>query len=352
MAETPKQGRGHSAPNAPARRRPALIDVANAAGVSHMTVSRVMNDAYGVKAETRERVMAAVRELGYRPNTLARALVTGRTQTFGVVCSDMTLYGPASTLHGIEQASRDQDFFVSIVSLRSINRHSVREAIEHLYRQAVDGIIVVAPHVAVAGALKFVPKDVPLVVVEGGEIDGFPVVNVDQFEGAKKATELLLSLGHPNVWHIAGPSDWIVAHDRERAWAETLQAAGITPPPVVRGDWSARSGYELGLKLADDRDVSAIFVANDQMALGLLRALYEHDVRVPEDVSVVAFDDIPEAAYTTPPLSTVRQDFIEVGRRTVGLLLQSLDSGPVEPDRIVVAPELVDRQSTGRFAQR
>jgi len=325
-----------------------MADVAKLAGVSSQTVSRVINDSPHVRAATRERVQDAMRKLEYRPNPVARALVTGRSRTLGVVSFDTTLYGPASTLFGIERAAHDADYFVSIISLRSLTRASVIDAVERLRDQGVAGILVVAPQDSATQALLHLPQDVPVVAAEAGPGDAVPLVAVDQVEGARLATAHLLDLGHPTVWHISGPSDWLEAQDRVNGWRATLEAAGVPAPPVLVGDWSARAGHELGRELAARGDVTAVFVANDQMALGLLRTLHESGRRIPDDISVVGFDDIPEAEYFTPPLTTVRQNFNEMGRRSLLLLLEQIESGVRVSRRETVAPELVVRASTAR----
>jgi DNA-binding LacI/PurR family transcriptional regulator len=323
-----------------------MADVAKLAGVSLQTVSRVINDSPHVRATTRERVLDAMRKLEYRPNSVARALVTGRSRTLGVVSFDTTLYGPASTLFGIERAAHDAGYFVSIVSLRSLTRSSVVSAVERLRDQGVDGILVVAPQESATQALLHLPEDVPVVATEAGPGDSVPLVAVDQVDGARLATSHLLELGHRTVWHISGPLDWLEAQDRVNGWRQTLEAAGVAAPPVLVGDWSARAGHELGRELAAKADVTAVFVANDQMALGLLRTLHEAGRRIPGDISVVGFDDIPEAEYFTPPLTTVRQNFNEMGRRSLLLLLEQIESGVRVPRRETVPPELIVRAST------
>jgi DNA-binding LacI/PurR family transcriptional regulator len=323
-----------------------MADVARVAGVSHQTVSRVINDADHVRPETRERVLRAMVELDYRPNPVARALVTGRSRTLGVVSFDTTLYGPASTLFGIERAAHTEGYFVSIVSVTSLDRASVLGAVERLRAQGVDGILIITPQELAAEAVLHVPPDLAVVAVEAGPEEQVPVVAVDQFAGAVAATEHLLALGHRTVWHVAGPSDWLEARQRIDGWAAALEAAGADPPPLLTGDWSARSGYELGRRLATVRDVTAIFAANDQMALGILRAVHEAGREVPRDLSIVGFDDIPEAAYFTPPLTTIRQDFGEMGRLSLHLLLEELEAGTRSLKRLSVPATLVERSST------
>ncbi|MFC3995520.1 LacI family DNA-binding transcriptional regulator [Nocardiopsis sediminis] len=330
--------------------RPVMADVARLAGVSHQTVSRVLNGHPNVKAETQQRVQAAIEELGYRRNSSARALVTRRTQVIGAVAFDTTLYGPAQTLAGIEHAARADGYFLSVVTLQTITRQAVREAMDYLAQQSVEGYIVIAPHRTVVEGLADQPADRPVVAVEGGHAPDLPVVTVDQAGGACLVTRHLLGLGHRTVHHISGPRDWLEAEGRVSGWRATLEEAGAPVPDVLRGDWRPRSGYELGRELARDPDVTAVFVGNDQMALGTLRAFAEAGVRVPEDVSVAGFDDIPEAEFLTPPLTTVSQDFSEVGRRSIGLLLDLLrrpaDAAAAAPVHHVVPARLVPRAST------
>jgi DNA-binding LacI/PurR family transcriptional regulator len=332
----------------PRRPRAAVMsDVGRLAGVSHQTVSRVINGSPHVRPETRERVLAAMHELGYRPNPVARALVTGRSNMLGVVSFDTTLYGPASTLLGIERAAHEAGYFIIVASLKALNRSSVVDAVERLRRHGVDGILVISPLQDAADALRHAPDDVPLVAVEAGPAEGVSVVEVDRLAGAVSATRHLLDLGHETVWHVAGPSEFLESRQRLEGWRATLAAAGAEAPPALIGDWSARSGYDLGRRLCSDPSVTAIFVANDQMALGVLRAMHEAGRHVPGQVSLVGFDDIPEAAYFIPPLTTVRQDFDEVGARSLNLLVRTIESGQRVPSDSRVQPELVVRASTG-----
>jgi DNA-binding LacI/PurR family transcriptional regulator len=325
-----------------------MSDVARLAGVSHQTVSRVINDSDHVRAETRERVELAMQQLGYRPNSVARALVTGRSRTLGVVSFDTTLYGPASTLYGIERAAHEAGYFITIASLEALDRPSVLDAIERLRVQGVEGILVIAPQVGATQALMQAPAGIPLVALEAGPQDVVPVASVDQFAGARRATEHLLELGHRTVHHIAGPENWLEAQARVAGWRAALAAARAEIPEPLVGDWSPRAGHQHGETLAADPNVTAIFSANDQMALGALRALHEARRRIPLQVSIVGFDDIPEAPYFTPPLTTVRQDFNEMGRRGLRLLLDAIGSPEARPSpHLEIAPELIVRASSG-----
>jgi DNA-binding LacI/PurR family transcriptional regulator len=334
------------------RQRPAVMaDVARLAGVSYQTVSRVLNDSPHVSATTRERVLMAIRQLDYRPSSTARALATGRSKTLGVVSFDTSLYGPAATLFGIERAAHEAGYAVSVASLRALNRSTIVAAIQQLRDVGVDGVAVIAPTLAGRDALADIVPDFAVVAVEAGPDASIPVASVDQVSGAAAATRHLLSLGHKTVWHVAGPANWIESEKRHEGWRTTLEAAGARVPALLRGDWTPRSGYELAPQLMEIPGMTAVFVANDQMALGLLRALHEAGRKVPDDLSVVGFDDIPEAGYFIPPLTTVRQDFAELGRRCLQVLLSRI--GDREGlTRVLVAPELVVRESTGMAPHR
>jgi DNA-binding LacI/PurR family transcriptional regulator len=322
-----------------------MVDVAKRAGVSHQTVSRVLNNHPNVSPQTRADVMAAIRDLGYRRNAAARTLVTGRTNTIGVVSFDTSLYGPASMLHGIERAA-DPEYSVAIASLRAFDQQSLLEAVERFLGQGVEGVIVIAPETAAIAALSAVAADTPLVAVGCLPSLPLPSVAIDNRAGAARATQHLLDLGHETVQHVAGPETWFDAQQRIAGWRATLKAAGAAEPELVRGDWSARSGYEAGYQLAEMTGVTAVLCANDQMALGLLRALAEKGRKVPADVSVVGFDDIPEAPYFLPPLTTIRQNFGELGHRAVHLLLDRIGGEHRAMATVPIAPDLIVRASS------
>jgi DNA-binding LacI/PurR family transcriptional regulator len=325
-------------------RLPRLEDVAERAGVSHQTVSRVVNGHPNVSKATREKVEAAIAELGYRRNTAARSLVTRRSQTIGVLGSELSQYGPANTLLGVEQASRDAGYFVSIAALRSVGRDAIFAALRHFLDQAVDGIAVLVPHTETLRILEEFNPGVPVVAVGSAGNDAVSGAMVDQERGAVLAVEHLIELGHTRIGHVAGPADWTDAALRTRGWRTALQQAGLQDDLLLEGDWSAGSGYAIGRQLAAQRTATAVFVGNDQMALGVLRAFNEAGVRVPDDVSVVGFDDQPEAGYFTPPLTTVRQDFEELGRRCMDTMLKEIEAGAAVSSTVVI-PELVRRES-------
>jgi DNA-binding LacI/PurR family transcriptional regulator len=334
-------------PEGGGRPRSIMRDVARLAGVSNQTVSRVLNGQPKVGPETRERVLAAMQALDYRRNLAARALVTRRSGILGVVGFETGLFGPASMLYGIEEAARAAGYLVTIANVRTVERQSVRGAVDHLCQHAVEGIIAVAPKPELMDAIVAVPPGVPTVGVGGGVNGAVPTVRIDNLTGARIATQHLLDLGHDSVHHVAGPADWPEARERVVGWRGALLAAGAAVPAVQPGPWSARSGYERGQRLARDPSVTAVFCGNDQIALGVMRALHEAGRQVPEDVSVVGFDDTPDSGYFLPPLTTVHQDFAQLGRRSIGVLLDRLDRVDKPPvEHVQLAPDLVVRAST------
>ena len=327
-------------------------DVAELAGVSQQTVSRVVNSREYVGGDTRERVLAAMRELNYRPNRAAQALVTGRSKTLGVISIESVAFGPSSVLLGLERAAHARGYFVSVARLASLDRGSLFQALEQLQRQSVEGVLLNTGQDGITDELDRRLIDVPVVAVEDTPEARVPIVAVDQEGGAAAATQLLLELGHRKVAHVAGPKDWSSARTRMEGWRAVLESAELPVAPPLFGDWSVRSGHELGRRLAQDREVTAVFAANDEMALGVLRAMFEAGRAVPGDVSIVGFDDVPFARYLTPPLTTIRQDFEEIGRRSVEMLLDAIGSGQDAQARAAIALELIVRDSTGPAVSR
>lgn len=335
----------HTSPSVRVNRDPAMTDVARLAGVSHQTVSRVLNGHPNVREQTRLRVRAAIEQLGYRPNRAARTLATGKSQLLGVVAQNSTLFGPSSLLAAFELAAAAQGFVVSVRRVRDLDHGSIAAAVEHHREQRAAGIVVIAPTGAADEALAEVPTDVPVVAVDGDPERDDTLVTVDQEAGARLATRCLLDAGHETVWHVSGPADWFDAAGRMRGWQQALEEAGAEVPPVGQADWSAASGYRAGLMLARMPEVTAVFAANDHLALGLLRAMHERGRSVPGDVSVVGFDDVPEAAYFIPPLTTVRPDFDTVATEALDVLLSRISGEGTGSTRRVITPTLVERDS-------
>lgn len=317
--------------------RVSMAMVAGRAGVSGQTVSRVVNDSPRVDPTTRERVERAMAELGYRPHRAARALRTGRSQTIGLVVTTLATVGNSRMLQATAEAAAERGYALTLVTAGD----SVADAFDRLAEQEVDGAIVLNEASALLPAAQR-PVGLRLVVIDAPPSADLVVVHSDHVGGAATATARLLALGRDAVHHLAGPADSFAAAERERGWRETLVAAGVAPPAVVRGDWSAESGYAAGEALAT---ASAVFCANDQMALGLLRALAERGRRVPEDVAVIGFDDVPDAANYRPPLTTIRQDFSALAHRAVELLVTEIEGAGAASASAVVPTHLVERSS-------
>jgi DNA-binding LacI/PurR family transcriptional regulator len=363
-----------------------IFDVARLAGVSHQTVSRVVNDVPNVRPATRERVEDAIRQLRYRPSTAARALVTKRSRTIGLITTGRPDFGPSSTALGFNDAARQARYTVSIASMAEADPSSMRASVELLLGQNVEAIVLIAGHRGALEAMQAIDLGVPLLAVESSGRPGFHSVSIDQFDGARAATDHLVALGHREILHLAGPDDSMDAAERTRGWRASLSRHGLVAREPLVSDWSPLSGYRLGLRLLDEfgagagagaagaadagagagagasagvesgagapgaaglipRGFTAVFAGNDQLALGVLHAFTERGVRVPQDISVVGFDDIPEAAHFTPPLTTVRQDFAALGRDIMATLVEILrDEEPVITPH--TAATLVVRAST------
>jgi DNA-binding LacI/PurR family transcriptional regulator len=329
-------------------RRPGGTDVARLARVSQKTVSRVFNDELNVTEETRVRVLAAAQQLGYRPNGAARALLTGRTNRIGVVSLGTAHFGPSSLLVALEREARSSNFSLSIANSFGDDASGLAAAMDSLLAQGVEAIILSEP---VEDGDEPLVADVPVLTLGRAPVVHAPtVLSVEAAEGGEAAAEVtryLLSLGHRKVHHIAGPHRWWAARERSQHWRDTLIAAGAEVPEVLTGDWTAARGYEVGRELARDPDVTAVFAANDETAIGVIHALHAAGRSVPGDVSVAGFDDIPIAAHVWPPLTTVSSDNAELAVTGLRYLVEFLN----DPAALPVPPpkhrhRLVIRDST------
>ena len=328
------------------RRGASMADVAKLAGVSAQTVSRVSNGFPGVVDSTRQQVLAAMKELGYRPNSAARALKRGEFRTLGVILFNLSTTGNMRTLEAVASSAAAEGYATTLIPVTVPTQDGVRGAFTRLGELAVDGIVIIMEVHLLDAATVSLPPQAQVVVVDSNAGDRYSVVDTDQAGGAQAAVQHLLDLGHETVWHIAGPEESFSAERRVDSWRAVLREAGREVPELLRGDWSAESGYRAGQHLAADPRCTAVFVANDQMAIGVLRALHERGRVVPRDVSVVAFDDIPEAASFLPPLTTVHQDFAEVGHRCVESVLRQIRNDVPEKGTTLVPTHLVVREST------
>lgn len=321
-----------------------LFDVAAAAGVSHQTVSRVVNGDPTVRAATKAKVDAAIDDLKYRPSLTARALASRKTKSIGVISTGFPHYGPSSTMHGFNGAARRAGYQVSMATLDDDDRQGMRQALDALVGQNVAAIVLIAPDAEALEVLSRSGVSVPLVTADSEAEDGHHTVSFDQVAGAEAAVEHLAALGHRRIAHVAGPEGWMDGRERERGWRDACARLGVDSSVLLRGDWSPASGHRIGRQLAARDDVTAVFCGNDQMALGVVHAFTDAGLVVPRDASIVGFDDVPEAEHFVPPLTTVRQDFELLGRRIMATVEAVLagDDAPVEAMR----PELVVRRST------
>ncbi|WP_349261505.1 LacI family DNA-binding transcriptional regulator [Actinocrinis sp.] len=346
---TPAEAAG--GPSRQRTRAVSIRDVAKAAGVSYQTVSRVINGNSYVRDSTRDRVQAAIAELGFRPNSAARALASGENRSLTVVTSNTTLYGYAATLQGVEEAARAAAFSVGISVLESSDDEHVRAAVDRAADSSGSVIVIAFDHAGTL-ALQAVPDGVPVAAaVETPQAPpqaGQPWVWIDDGEAARSATRYLLELGHPTVHYVAIPSTTHTSR-RTAGWRAALAAAGVTAPEPVGAGWDALAGYQAGRTLARDPGVSAILCGNDDLALGVIRAMHEAGRSIPESVSVVGFDNAPQSAFYTPALTTVRMDFVELGRACFTLLHGEIEgTAPIVP-HAVGRPELIVRESAGSF---
>ena len=327
-----------------------MFDVADFCGVSHQTVSRVVNNTGSVSDKTREKVLAAIDELGYQPNLAAKALATGKTKTIGVLSFDSTLYGPTAMLHSIQVAARDAGYQVVLNSVSSLSNSDISDGIGLLAKANVDGVIVISPRSAMADTKLQLETRAPVIFTETQDREPFGMVDVDQVGIGSMATEYLLALGHTQIAHIAGSADWLAAKRRRSGFATTMAKNSLTPAGISQGDWTPKSGYEATKALLGEAKFTAIFVANDAMAIGALKALNEAGVKVPDQVSLVSVDDSAEAEYMQPSLSSVRQQFDLVGQALIERLLDEIDGLPlVGPKRKLMPGILLPRASTTRI---
>jgi DNA-binding LacI/PurR family transcriptional regulator len=288
-------------------------------------------------------VLAAIRDLDYHPNRAARTLATGQSQTLGLIAESSTLYGPASTQAAFAHAATEAGYAVIVATLRELTEDSVKDAIARLRDHQVAGIAVHAP----LGDWQWdllIPSSIPTVLLDGPATGHTKAVTVDQRSGARLATEHLLRAGHRTVHHIAGPLQWYDAQQRLAGWKEALLAADREVPEPTLADWTAQSGYLAGRGIASRAEVTAVFCSNDYIALGVIHALMEADRRVPGDVSIIGFDDVPESAHFLPPLTTVRQDFHELASSAVDALIGLLQ-GTEPPVAEGIPARLVERET-------
>jgi DNA-binding LacI/PurR family transcriptional regulator len=251
-------------------------------------------------------------------------------------------------LHAVQFAAREIGYAVTLISLKSIYPVAVIAGLEEFANMGADGVVIIAPQSAEYEVLRKIPGNLPAVIIEGEEVTSIPSVEVDQLQGAILATQHLINLGHKNSAHISGPGDWFAAQRRRDGWQQALNQAKLKAAICVEGDWTPRSGYLATKQILKDKSVTAIFSGNDDMALGAYRAITELGLAVPTDVSLVGFDDVPASSYLSPGLTSVRQDFDQVGHAALGLLVRMIRGEKPRVRTVLVAPELIERKSTSR----
>lgn len=330
----------------------SIEDVARLAGVSSQTVSRVANGSKQVRPATKDRVLDAMRMLGYAPNIAARALRRGTFKTIGLLGHHFERTGEAMTTSALVATATAQDYAVTIVTAQESLLDSWEHAALRLSNLAIDGLVILrAEHTPEQLAL---PPGFPVAVSDSRLAGTYPAVTLDHEAGSIAATHHLLELGHEQVHHLAGPVGSDPATARLAPWRRVLEQRGIQPPEPFRGDWTAQSGYDIGRRIAERGDVTALYCANDEMAIGALRAFHECGLRVPADISVVGFDDLAISSQLPVPLTTVRQDYHAIGSSLFNLVLEQIDAeaGFVPHRRIIVPTTMVIRATTAPPRQR
>lgn len=323
-----------------------IYDVAKAAGVSHQTVSRFLKGFEGIRPETRAKVEQALSELGYRPNLTARSLKSGQSHRIGALTHEISQVGPARIVEGASAAAREAGYVLDIVSLDTRNPSAIEESLALIIQHDLAGVLALGVTDEMTKAFEATAFRVPAyVAAESDDLAGDPRAALSRV-GLPALIEHLADLGHRRFVHIAGPHEWSASRNRTRAYEAAIKARGLHSVGILNGDWSAGSGYRAIADLSAQLPATAVVAANDQMALGAMLALKESGLRIPQDVSVVGIDDIPESAYLDPPLTTVHNDFEAQGRAAMHQLLARIEHTEVNTVT-VPTPRLLVRQSSG-----
>ena len=330
------------------KKRAGLHDVAKLAGVSHTTVSRVLNGQQYVSEKTKSKVEKSMLQLDYRPNLHARSLVTRSSATVGIlIISDANLVGSLKILSEVSVEATKANFLTSITTYDRHSDEGLRHAMFRLLDQGLAGIVVISARKEGLDELVDLANGLPLVFCKAGPDNFGYRIKLENEIAAYRATHQLISLGHEKIVHFSGPKGLIDSDDRREGFERAMREAGLLPDMVYEGDWSADSGYKLGKDLiSSGKRFTAVFSGNDKMALGLIHALNQKSLEVPRDVSIVGFDDLEESKHYRPALTTVRQDFSEFGSRAIAML-QSQIVGEEKPKFEELNPELVLRNSCG-----
>ena len=338
-------------------RQVTISQVAKEAGVSSQTVSRVINNRQEITPETRHHVQEVIKRMGYQPNAIARSLIQRRSHTLGVVTSGLEYFGPSHILIGLEQGANQAGLSILLNLIHQPETSDIGSIVNGLISRQVEGIIWAVPEIDANRSWfreNLHQLVIPVVFLSTQPRENLNVVEIDNWNGAYIATQHLLERGYQKIGHIAGPLTWWAARERRRGWQDSLTAAGISFSEdwLVEGNWSAESG-ERGLQdlLAKFPDVQAVFACNDQMALGSMRAARRLGKRIPQDLAVVGFDDIPDSAFYYPPLTTVRQGLYELGHVAVQTFMklrhaEHTEEANMAAQTVLLQPQLVIREST------
>jgi DNA-binding LacI/PurR family transcriptional regulator len=326
---------------------PTLYDVANAAGVSHQTVSRVVKGQTNIRADLRERIELAIDELGYRPNLAARSLATSKSHRIGALVYEFLEIGPSRFIKGANDEARDAGYLLDIVSLDALDEHAVERSIALINPQELAGLIVFAPSDSVVATIDKFGFSIPVHIEYGrhNELRDAPVFR--EIRAVQLILDHLVSLGHRRFFHVTGPQEWNVARTRATAYLAELESRQAHSVGSIAGDWTAESGYRAGMAIPLDEGITAVVAGNDQTALGVMAALADRGVAIPKQISVVGIDDIAEARFFRPALTTVRLDFEQQGRTAMHQLLGAIESGEEGEPLREREPQLVVRASTG-----
>lgn len=336
------------------QRRVTIVEIAKEAGVSAQTVSRVVNGRTNVAPETRDKIQEIIDRLGYHPSRLARSLLRGRTHTIGVVGYGLGLYGPSLTLAGIIREANNAGYSILPNMLNDPEIDNPAKIIGEMIEYHVDGIIWAVPEIGNnhAWVEEIVAEQViPFVFITTKHRPNLSIVTVDNRAGGRLATQYLIDQGHRRIGLFKGPLDWWEARERSQGWREAMQANGlpINEALIRQGDWSAATGERCMRELLESQpEIDAVFISNDSMAVGALKAVREFGLKVPDDLAIVGFDDIPEAAYVYPALTTVKQDLDSLGCHAVAELDRLISSEEDESvsQPILIEPQLIEREST------
>nr|WP_253280979.1 LacI family DNA-binding transcriptional regulator [Arcanobacterium phocae] len=330
---------------------PVIKDVAACAGVSVSTVSRFLNNSPRLSEESKEKIARAIELLGYRPSSIARGLVNSRIKTIAILSTNTTLLGSALAIEGIEDEARSQDYSVMITRLDGDTPEDLKRSVDLVLDLNPSGIVLLKYDDKAEIARRLIPENVPLVVIGGTPETMIDQVSLNEYEGGREITEYLLGLGHPTVHHLRIPIR-SEGNSRTDGWEAALKARGVPVPQMLETTWRPQDARAIGEKLAADKSVSAIFAGNDEIAMGVIRGLTDHGVRVPEDVSVVGFDDHMLAQIWKPGITTMRQNFAQAGREAVKALLRRLCEPDAPSHTISVPGTLVYRESAARYRPR